>query len=112
MLLVKSGLGWAGETTGNIWKDQKFPDLSSFDELRTLRLCLAGRHHEGDAHQLEQGLALLHVLLPHLDAGLEKTRVKKKQSSGFFGVYLVFLGVWFFWGFLVFLKYLPRRESF
>ncbi len=84
--------------------------LASFHELRTLRLGLAGRHHEGDAHQLEQGLALLHVLLPHLDAGLEKTRVKKKKTAQWV-YFLCFLGFFsFFCFFLFFYIFAQKRE--
>jgi hypothetical protein len=52
-------------------------------------------------------------------AGLEKTRVKKKkknQPSGFFWFFWVFLGflgfLVFFWVILDFFTYSPRRESF
>jgi hypothetical protein len=76
MLLIKSCPGdELMKLTSIVMKEPKLLHLASFHELRTLRLCLAGCHHEGDAHQLKQSLALLHVLLPHLDAGLEKTRV-------------------------------------
>ncbi len=48
-------------------------------------------------------------------AGLEKARVflKKPSPVGFFGIVWVFFGFFGFLGFnLVFLIYLPRRESF
>ena len=54
--------------------------LASLDQLGTLGLGLTGGRHVGDAHQLEQGLALLHMLLTHLNS-LEETGNNKINSK-------------------------------
>ena len=56
--------GCAALVTWESWG--QLSHLASLDQLGTLGLGLTGGRHVGDAHQLEQGLALLHMLLTHL----------------------------------------------
>lgn len=59
------GRGVAGGT--NTHTQHTHTHLAVLDQLRTLRLSLTGRVNVRDAHKLEQRLAVLVVLLGHLD---------------------------------------------